>query len=110
MLAGLDIVYAGGTVYMLVYENRTSIMNFFSFKEFFQTNFDLKNWGKMVVNLRIKTENHEAYPEIWFLTKSILKPYGRATAMPPAWELGERPKVFVSHILELVGFKLFSRK
>ena len=39
-----------------------------------------------------------------FLRKSILKPYGRATAMPPAWELSERPEVFVTHILEFVGF------
>ena len=39
------------------------------------------------MNLRIITKNHAADPEIGFLTKSILKPYGRATAMPPAWEL-----------------------
>ena len=39
------------------------------------------------MNLRIVTENHAADPEIGFLTKSISKPYGRATAMPPAWEL-----------------------
>ena len=39
------------------------------------------------MNLRIITENHEADPEIGFLTKSISKPYGRATAMPLAWEL-----------------------
>ena len=32
-------------------------------------------------------KNHAADPEIGFLTKSILKPYSRATAMPPAWEL-----------------------
>ena len=38
-------------------------------------------------NLRIITKNLEADPEIEFLTKSIWKPYGRATAMPPAWEL-----------------------
>ena len=35
--------------------------------------FDFKNWCK-----------NEADPEIGFLTKSILKPYGRASAMPPA--------------------------
>ena len=64
----------------------------------------------MGVNLWIITKNHDSYPEIGFLTKSILKPYGRATAMPPTWELSERPEVFVSHISELVGFKLFSRK
>ena len=33
---------------------------------------------------RIITKNHEADPEIVFLTKSISKPYGRATAMPTA--------------------------
>ena len=48
-------------------------------------NFDLKMGVKM--NLRIITKNHEAIPEIGFLTKSFSKPYGRATAMPPAWEL-----------------------
>ena len=40
------------------------------------------------MNLRIITKNHAADPKIGFLTKSIPKPYGRATAMPPAWELG----------------------
>ena len=39
------------------------------------------------MNLRIITKNHAADPEIGFLTKSISKPYGHATAMPPAWEL-----------------------
>ena len=39
------------------------------------------------MNLRIITKNHAADPEIGFLTKSILKPYGRATAMPKAWKL-----------------------
>ena len=39
------------------------------------------------MNLRIITKNHASYPEIRFLTKSILKPYDRATAMPQAWEL-----------------------
>ena len=32
------------------------------------------------------TKYHAADSKIRFLTKSILKPYGRATAMPPAWE------------------------
>ena len=32
-------------------------------------------------------KNHEADLEIGFLSKSISKPYGRTTAMPPAWEL-----------------------
>ena len=37
--------------------------------------------------LRIITKNHVADPGIRFLTKSILKPNGYATAMPTAWEL-----------------------
>ena len=49
---------------------------------------DFKNGCKM--NLRIITRNNAADPEIGFLTKSISKPYGRATAMPPAWELNKR--------------------
>ena len=42
--------------------------------------------SKMAVkmNLRIITKNHAADPEIGFLTKSISKPNGRATAMPTA--------------------------
>ena len=39
------------------------------------------------MNFRIITKNHAADPEIGFLTKSISKPNGRATAMPTAWEL-----------------------
>ena len=39
------------------------------------------------MNLRIITKNHGADLEIGFLTKSILKSYGRAVAMPTAWEL-----------------------
>ena len=39
------------------------------------------------MNLRILTKNHAADPEIGSLTKSISEPYGRATAMPSAWEL-----------------------
>ena len=39
------------------------------------------------MNLRIIIKNHTADPEIGFLTKSISKSYGGATAMPPAWEL-----------------------
>ena len=39
------------------------------------------------MNLRIISKNHAADPEIGFLTKSITKPKGRATAMPTAWEL-----------------------
>ena len=36
------------------------------------------------MNLRIITNNHAADPEKGFLTKSISKSYGRATAMPTA--------------------------
>ena len=39
------------------------------------------------MNFRIITKNHEADPEIGFLTKSISKTYGCATAKPPAWAL-----------------------
>ena len=39
------------------------------------------------MNFKIITKNHAADPEIGFLTKSISKPYGRATAIPPALEL-----------------------
>ena len=39
------------------------------------------------MNLKIITKNHAADPAIGFLTKSISKPCGRATAMPIAWEL-----------------------
>ena len=39
------------------------------------------------MNLSTITKNHAADPEIRLLTKSISKPYGRATAMPPPWEL-----------------------
>ena len=39
------------------------------------------------MNFRIITKNHAADSEIRFLTKSISKPFGPATAMPPAWEL-----------------------
>ena len=39
------------------------------------------------MKLRIITKNHAADPEIEFVRKSISKPYGRATAIPTAWEL-----------------------
>ena len=39
------------------------------------------------MNLRIITKNPTADPEKGFLTKSISKPYGRATGMSTAWEL-----------------------
>ena len=37
--------------------------------------------------LEIITKNRTADPKKGFLTKSILKPYGRAETMPTAWEL-----------------------
>ena len=39
------------------------------------------------MSLRIITKYDAADPEIRCLTKSILKPFGYAIAMPPAWEL-----------------------
>ena len=42
------------------------------------------------MNLRIIMKNHAADTEIEFLTKSISKPNGRATAMPTAWELKKK--------------------
>ena len=39
------------------------------------------------MNQRMITKNLAAYSEIGFLTKLILKPYGRAATMPTAWEL-----------------------
>ena len=39
------------------------------------------------MSLRIITKKHAADPEIEFLTKSISKLDGCATAMPTAWEL-----------------------
>ena len=68
-----------------VYENQTSKMKFFEDKDFFSWISISKMSVKM--NLRIITKNHAADPEIGFLTKSISKPYCRATAIPPAWEL-----------------------
>ena len=47
------------------------------------------------MNKRITTKNHAADPEIEFLTKSISKPYGRATAMPTAWECSDCYKIQV---------------
>ena len=45
--------------------------------------------SKMDVKLKLRliTENRAADPEIGFLIKSILKPYGHAAAMPTAYEL-----------------------
>ena len=59
--------------------------NFLSVKKFFLLILISKMGVKM--NLKIITKNHPADPVKGFLTKSISKPYGRITAMPPAWEL-----------------------
>ena len=56
------------------------------------------------MNLRIITKNHEADPEIVFLTKSISKPYGRATALPPAWELSDNIEILLL-FLDMIMFK-----
>ena len=48
------------------------------------------------MNFNIITKNCAADPGIGFLTKSILKPYGRATAMPIAWELRMKTFTFKS--------------
>ena len=42
------------------------------------------------INLRIITKNRVADPEIGFLTKSISKPNGSATAMPTAVGVKEK--------------------
>ena len=39
------------------------------------------------MKIRVITKSHASDPEIVFPTKSISKPYGRATAMSTAWEL-----------------------
>ena len=49
------------------------------------------------MNLGIIMKNHAADPEIEFLTKSIPKPYCRATAMPPAWGLNKYRLRIFSH-------------
>ena len=51
------------------------------------------------INLRITTKNLAADPEIGLLTKSISKTYGRATAMPPAWESSREIQSFFIEIL-----------
>ena len=76
---------AGGVSFLLVYENRTSKMIFLVSRNLFAWILISKIGVK--INLKIITKNHAADPEIGFLTKSISKPYGRATAMPPALEL-----------------------
>ena len=48
--------------------------------------------------ITIITKNYAADPEIGFLTKSISKPFGRATAIPTAWEF----RLFIHNIIELI--------
>ena len=69
--------------YMSISENWSSKMNFFFI------NFEFKNGYRNNFNKK-KTSNHAADRKIGFSTKLISKPYGRATAMPPAWELSEQ--------------------
>ena len=65
-------------------------MNLAFENEFFRLsrNFISKMGVKMV--FRILTKNHAADPEEDFLKKSISKPFGRATAMPPVWEINRK--------------------
>ena len=70
------------------------------------------------MNLRIIMENNAADPEIRFSVKSISKPYRRATAMPPAWELILRDRFSVCSanftqfqaLCLLVGILLISKR
>ena len=54
-------------------------------RNFFSKIFISKMNVKM--NLRIITKNHAADREKGFLTKSVLKTYGREAAMPTSWDL-----------------------
>ena len=58
---------------------------------FFSKILILKMNVKMI--FRSKTKNHTADPEIGFLTKSILKSYGRAAAMPTVRESNDKKKI-----------------
>ena len=53
------------------------------------------------INFRIIRKIHAADPEMGFLTKSISKPYGRATAIPPARKL---TFCFESHLEKIKKF------
>ena len=48
-------------------------------------NFDFENGCEN--DFKNYNENHAADPGLGFHPKSILKPYGRATTIPLAWEL-----------------------
>ena len=90
-MAESDIVYAGGQK-PAFYLNKSYLMKIGRRKYFFLVSRYLFSWiliSKMDVKMisRIITKNHAADQEIGFLIKSITKPYERATAMPPAWDL-----------------------
>ena len=81
--------------YVLVYKNLDSKMSFLvpgnSFTWFFISKMAVK------MNLTITTKNHAAHPEKGFLSESISKSNGCATAMPTAWELWNFFLRFVLH-------------
>ena len=58
------------------------------------------------MNLRLITKNHEVDPEIGFLIKSILNTYGRAAAMPTAWELKNYLKEYSQRNIERLECQL----
>ena len=68
--------------YKVVCANQASKMNYFWCQGILFT------WTLISkMDLSIITKNHAADPEIGFLSKSISKPNGCATAMPTAWEV-----------------------
>ena len=66
------------------------IMMIFVFSRKFQV---CQNW-------KIRSTNNGAESEIGFLTKSISKPYGRGTAMPPAWEFRKFIKILLVKFIQ----------
>ena len=69
---------------MSIYENWLSKIKFFWLQIFFGI-FDFINGYKN--EFQDNNGKFAGDPKIGFLTKSILKPYDRAAAMPTAWEL-----------------------
>ena len=53
-------------------------------------------------------KNHEADLAIGFLTKLISKPYGRATVIPPAWELKLGHLILDSDFLQSRSHQVFA--
>ena len=84
---------------MFVYENRAAKMKFFWCLGIFDMNFDTKNGHKN--EFKDNNENHAADPEIVFLRKSISRPQGRATAMPPMWGLIIPKKMTLWEIMKI---------